>query len=254
MLAVRDTAKGARVAASIDGDTDVRALDLGELASVRAFAENWSGPLDVLVNNAGIMAVPEGRTADGFETQIGTNHLGHFALTLRPPPHIQDRVVTVSSELSTRGQIDLEDLSWEHRPYKPWPAYRQSKLANLLFTYELQRRLAAGGSSVRAYSAHPGVAGTGLQQTGHRLQDLVMGSLVRFFAQDAAHGALPTLFAATQDLPGGSYVGPDGRLGTRKSPRVVAPPPAATDPEMARRLWEVSERLTETEATAPGGI
>src|SRR3954466_6733388 len=140
-LAVRDTAKGQAAAADMPGAVDVRALDLADLASVRAFAESWEGDLDVLVNNAGVMAVPQSRTKDGFEMQIGTNHLGHFALTNLLLGRITDRVTTVSSTAHRMGKIDLDDLNWETRKYQRWPAYGQSKLANLLFTLELDRRL-----------------------------------------------------------------------------------------------------------------
>ncbi len=155
----------------------------------------------------------------------------------------------MTSELASCGSIDLDDLNWEQRRYRPWGAYSQSKLANLLFTYELQRRLTTGGSAVRALAAHPGVAVTGLQQTGNRLIELAL-TPVKLLAQDSARGALPTLFAATQELPGGSFVGPDGRMGTRKRPRIVEPPKVATDVELARRLWDLSTRLTNTDARA----
>ncbi|MEY9840947.1 oxidoreductase [Streptacidiphilus sp. EB103A] len=243
VLAVRDPAKGRAVADRIDGETEVRALDLGDLASVRAFAGAWTEPLDLLVNNAGIMAVPQGRTVDGFELQIGTNHLGHFALTNLLLPHIGGRVVTVSSGLARRGRIDLDDLNWERRSYRPWQAYSQSKLANLLFTLELQRRLEAAGSEVRALSAHPGVAATGLTRSMGRLRSGIVGLGTRLAGQrKPEYGALPTLYAATQDLPGGSYVGPGGRSGER--PREEEPVAAGRDPEVARRLWDLSEKLT----------
>ena len=145
VLAVRDPEKSKRVAAGIPGDTQVRPLDLASLASVRVFAAGWTGALDILVNNAGIMAVPEGRTADGFELQTGTNHLDPFLLTGLLLPAITDRVVTVSSQLHRRGRIDLEDLNWEHRGYNATGAYNASKLANVLFTVELQRRLTGVG-------------------------------------------------------------------------------------------------------------
>src|SRR5690606_3037243 len=163
VLAVRDTDKGARVAATMPGVTDVRRLDLADLGSVRSFVDELGGEVDVLINNAGIMAVAEGRTVDGFEQQFGTNHLGHFALTCLLFPRIRERVVTVSSSLHKQGRIDLDDLHCERRRYQPWPAYGQSKLANLLFTTELQRRLAARGSAVRAVAAHPGYSSTALQ-------------------------------------------------------------------------------------------
>jgi NAD(P)-dependent dehydrogenase (short-subunit alcohol dehydrogenase family) len=245
VLAVRDVVKGQRVAARITGDTDVRALDLTDLASVRAFADGWSGDLDVLVNNAGIMAVPEGRTADGFESQIGTNHLGHFALTNLLLPQVTGRVVTVSSGAHRLGKIDLEDLNWETRKYDAWRAYGQSKLANLLFTSELQRRLTEAGSSVRALAAHPGYSATHLQgNTGSRLQTALMAVGNRVLAQSDAQGALPSLYAATRDLPGGSYVGPDGIGEFRGHPKLVDRSKAAKDTATASGLWDLSERLT----------
>jgi NAD(P)-dependent dehydrogenase (short-subunit alcohol dehydrogenase family) len=245
VLAVRDVAKGREAAATMPGDTEVRPLDLTDLASVRAFAEGWSGDLDVLVNNAGVMAVPEGRTKDGFELQIGTNHLGPFALTNLVLPHVTDRVVTVASGMHRAGKVDLEDLNWERRRYDRWRAYGQSKLANLLFTLELQRRLAEAGSEVRAVAAHPGWAATNLQsRTGSRLQNALMaiGNLV--VAQSDEMGALPTLYAATQDLPGGGYAGPDGLHESRGHPTLVGRSRAASDEATAKALWELSERLT----------
>lgn len=249
VLAVRDPERGRKVAAGIEGETEVGILDLGDLASVHSFASTTEGPVDILVNNAGIMAVPEAKTADGFESQFGTNHLGHFALTMLLLPRIRDRVVTVSSDLANRGAIELDDLNWERRSYKPWAAYSQSKLANLLFTLELQRRLASSGSPVRSFAAHPGVAKTQLQTTGNRLQDIAFKPMM-MFAPDASRGALPTLFAATQDVPGGSYLGPDGRMGVRNSPKVVEPPAAAADRDVARALWERSAELTGTDFLA----
>src|ERR1700757_569817 len=164
VLAVRNTAKGDDAAAGMSGDVEVRKLDLQDLSSVHEFADGVS-ELDVLVNNAGIMAVPYGQTRDGFESQIGTNHLGHFALTNLLLPKITDRAVTVSSMFHYMGKISLDDLNWKSRRYGPWRAYAQSKLANLLFTSELQRRLDQVGSPVRALAAHPGYSATNLQ--GH---------------------------------------------------------------------------------------
>ena len=245
VLAVRDTVKGERVASTITGATEVRPLDLADLGSVRAFAAAWSGPLDLLVNNAGIMAVPQGRTADGFELHIGTNHLGHFVLTDLLLPYIRGRVVTVSSLAAARGRIDLDDLNWERRRYRPWQAYCQSKLANLLFTYELNLRLGEGGGSVVALSAHPGFVATPLQRhTASPIQNRLLSPFTRVFAQGATAGALPTLYAAAQDLPGGAYVGPDAGSRMRLSPGAVAPPPAALDPGLARALWQLSAELT----------
>ena len=245
-LAVRDAAKGEAAAAEMPcGAVDVRPLDLTSLASVRAFAAEWRGDIDVLVNNAGVMATPERRTADGFELQIGTNHLGHFALTNLLLPQIRERVVTVSSTGHRVGEIHLDDLNWERRPYHSWRAYGQSKLANLLFTTELQRRLADAGSPVRAMAVHPGYSATNLQsRTGSGLMNVLGAVGNRIFAQSEEMGALPTLYAATQDLPGDSFVGPDGFQQQRGHPTLVGRSSAAQDRVMARGLWELSETLT----------
>ena len=244
-LAVRDTAKGDAAAAAMTGDVTVRELDLADLGSVRSFAEATEGPLDILVDNAGIMATPEARTVDGFELQIGTNHLGHFALTNLLLPHITDRVVVVSSDLHRNGKIDLDDLNWEHRSYKPWAAYSQSKLANLLFVLELERRLTEARSPVRAVAAHPGYAATNLQgRSGNPISNLAAAIGNRLIAQSDTMGALPTLFAATTDVAGGSYIGPNGIRHVRGHPAVNVPAPRALDAVTARGLWELSEQLT----------
>ena len=245
VLAVRDLAKGEAAAAGIEGQTEVRKLDLADLASVHAFADAWEGDLDVLINNAGVMAVPERRTKDGFEMQLGTNHLGHFALTNLLLPHVRDRVVVVASGAHRMGSIHLDDLNWEHHGYSRWRAYGQSKLANLLFMSELQRRLDEAGSNVRALGAHPGWAATNLQhRTENVVQNATMAVVNRVWAQSEEMGALPTLFAATQDLPGDTYVGPDGLGEQRGHPKVVGRSGAARDTQTAARLWEASERLT----------
>jgi NAD(P)-dependent dehydrogenase (short-subunit alcohol dehydrogenase family) len=245
VLAVRDAGRGEEAAGTIDGTTEVRALDLADLASVRAFADAWDGQIDVLVNNAGVMAIPESRTKDGFEMQIGTNHLGHFALTNLLLPRIADRVVTISSGAHRTGKISLDDLNWERRGYQRWRAYGQSKLANLQFTLELQRRLAEAGSDVRAVAAHPGYAATNLQnRTESFLQNGIMWVTNRVLAQSEEMGALPTLYAATQDIPGGSYVGPDGFQERRGHPTLVGRSDAAADADTARGLWDLSEELT----------
>jgi NAD(P)-dependent dehydrogenase (short-subunit alcohol dehydrogenase family) len=245
VLAVRNPAKGKRAAATMAaGHAEVRRLDLADLASVRAFAAGWTEPLDVLINNAGIMRVPQGRTCDGFELQIGTNHLGPFALTNLLLPHITSRVVTVSSQLHHRGRLDLDDLNWQRRRYRSLQAYCDSKLANLLFTLDLQRRLAETGSSVRAVAAHPGIATTNL--AGHI--GGIRGKLGRAFKHlfnDAERGALPTLYAATQDVPGACYVGPDGPARLRGYPEIGTPWKRARDADLARRLWELSAHLTQ---------
>ena len=245
VLAVRDTTKGEAAADSIPGTAEVRRLDLADLASVRAFASDWEGNVDVLINNAGVMATPERRTVDGFELQFGTNHLGHFALTNLLLPQIRDRVVTISSPAHRVGKIDLDDLNWERRSYSRWPAYGQTKLANLLFTLELQRRLNTVHSDVRALAAHPGYAATNLQSHSENfVNNLVMTVGNKIIAQSAEMGALPTLFAATQDLPGASYVGPDGFQEQRGHPTLIGRSARASDGETARLLWERSEELT----------
>ena len=247
VLAVRDQERGRTAAASITGSTEVRHLDLADLASVRAFAHEWDGDVDVLINNAGVMAIPERRTVDGFEMQFATNHLGHFALTNLLLPYVTDRVVTVSSNAHRMGRIVIDDLNWERRRYRAWAAYGQSKLANLLFTLELTRRLTAAGSPVRAVAAHPGYAATNLQaHTGNPISSAVMAFANRVVAQSDAQGALPTLFAATQDLPSSSYVGPDGFQETRGHPTLVGRSAAATDLDTATALWTASEELTST--------
>jgi len=236
IMACRDVAKGAAVAPDT---AEVRSLDLADLASVREFASSVDTDVDILVNNAGVMAVPHRRTADGFELQIGTNHLGHFALTGLLLDRLRDRVVTVSSHMHRAGRIQLDDLNWERRRYRRWGAYGQSKLANLLFTFELSRR-----SMLTAVAAHPGYASTNLQSHTESLQDFVMMLGNRVLAQSAAMGALPTLYAATADVPSGSFVGPDGLLESWGHPKPVGSARAARDPEMAAALWDLSEEFT----------
>jgi NAD(P)-dependent dehydrogenase (short-subunit alcohol dehydrogenase family) len=247
VLAVRDFARGEQAAATMPGGAEVRRLDLADLSSVHAFADGWEGELDVLINNAGVMATPERRTVDGFELQIGTNHLGHFALTNLLLPRINDRVVTISSGAHRAGRIRLDDLNWERGGYHRWRAYGQSKLANLLFTLELQRRLTEAGSPVRAVAAHPGWAETHLQgHTENRLQEALLKLGNRLIAQSEDMGSLPTLYAATQDIPGGAYVGPDGWHGQQGHPTLVGRSGAASDEQTARALWKLSEELTGT--------
>jgi NAD(P)-dependent dehydrogenase (short-subunit alcohol dehydrogenase family) len=244
VLAVRSLDKGRAAAATMPGETEVRELDLASLASVREFAAAWDGEIDLLINNAGVMAPPLTRTADGFELQFGTNHLGHFALTNLLLEHVTGRVVTVSSTAHRFGRIDFEDVNWERKPYNAWRAYGQSKLANLLFTAELQRRLSAAGSDVLATAAHPGYAATNLQSHSQRRSlDLLMAISNRLFAQDENGGALPTLYAAVADIPGNSFAGPGGFMERRGAPKLVDRSGAARDMDVARRLWEVSEKL-----------
>ena len=254
ILAVRDLDRGRRAASTMRGQepgqgpgtTEVRLLDLASLESVRAFASAWSGPVDLLINNAGVMIPPLSRTADGFELQFGTNHLGHFALANLLLPSIGGRVVTVSSNAHKGGSIDFDDLNWERKRYRAWRAYSQSKLANLLFTAELQRRLTEAGSTVLSVAAHPGYAATNLQSdSGSAITRFAMEKLGnRLLAQDAAGGARPTLYVATAAVPGNTFAGPSGFAGLRGAPAPCARSKAASDPETARRLWDVSEQLT----------
>jgi NAD(P)-dependent dehydrogenase (short-subunit alcohol dehydrogenase family) len=245
VLAVRDTVKGDAAAAAMPGTTEVRRLDLASLDSIRAFAADWQGEIGLLINNAGVMAPPLSRTADGFELQFGTNHLGHFALTNLLLEQVTGRVVTVSSTAHRMGAIDFEDLNWERKPYRRWRAYGQSKLANLLFTAELQRRLDAAGSPVIATAAHPGYAVTNLQfHSGSGLMDRVSSVGNRIFAQDEHGGALPTLYASTADVPGNGFAGPSGFMEQRGAPKLVGRSAAAKNADAGRRLWEVSEELT----------
>src|SRR3984893_18793508 len=245
VLAVRDTDKGQAAAGTMPGETEVRRLDLASLASVREFAAGWEGDIDLLINNAGVMVPPLTRTEEGFELQFGTNHLGHFALTNLLLEHITGRVVTVSSTGHRYGSIDFADPNWERKPYKAWRAYGQSKLATLLFTAELQRRLTAAGSSVLATAAHPGYASTNLQfHSGRRVLDLVSRAGNRLLAQDEDGGALPTLYAALADVPGNSFAGPGGFMEQRGAPKLVGRSDAAKDMDAASRLWDVSEQMT----------
>jgi NAD(P)-dependent dehydrogenase (short-subunit alcohol dehydrogenase family) len=244
ILACRNTAKGDTAASGMTGDVEVRKLDLQDLASVRAFADGVDA-VDVLVNNAGIMAVPFAHTADGFESQIGTNHLGHFALTNLLLPKITDRVVTVSSGMHMIGYISLADLNWKSRPYFAWPAYGQSKLANLLFTSELQRRLAAAGSGLKAHAAHPGYSETNLQgNTGNPIGTKLINIVTPLVGTDADFGARQTLYAASQDLPGDSFIGP--RFAMRGPSGPTFRSPLARDKKKAAALWDLSEQLTGT--------
>jgi NAD(P)-dependent dehydrogenase (short-subunit alcohol dehydrogenase family) len=269
LLACRSSDKGRAAATAIRtavpaAQLEIVALDLASLDSVRACARAvaaLSASLDLLVNNAGVMATPLRRSADGFELQIATNHLGHFALTGllldRLRAAAEPRVVTVSSLAHRRARIDLEDLNFERRRYNNWLAYGQSKLANLLFCFELARRATATGWKLRSLAAHPGYAATHLQTAGparwyERLAGLIGNLLI---AQSAEMGALPTLYAAVADLPSGTFVGPGGPGEIRGRPRVVSAAARAYDEPLARRLWELSERLTGVryEFGAPGG-
>ena len=244
VLACRNVEKGAAAASTMSGDVSVRSLDLADLASVRAFAAE-TGPFDVLVNNAGVMAVPLSRTADGFESQIGTNFLGHFALTLQLLPVLADRVVTVASNAHRWGRINVDDLNWQRRRYHRWLAYGQSKLADLMFAYELQRRLHAAESPVRSVAAHPGYAATELQAGAGSRANRIMALGNRLLAQSAERGALPTLYAATMpDVHGGEYWGPDGPAELVGHPTRVGSSRSSKDGRTAMLLWKRAEELT----------
>jgi NAD(P)-dependent dehydrogenase (short-subunit alcohol dehydrogenase family) len=244
VMAVRNTKKGETAARQITGDVEVRQLDLQDLSSVRHFADGIA-KADLLINNAGIMAAPYALTVDGFESQIGTNHLGHFALTNLLLPKLTDRVVTVSSMAHWAGRINFDDLNWKTRRYSPWLAYGQSKLANLLFTSELQRRLESVGSPLRALAAHPGYSHTNLQgASGRKLGDALMSAATRVVATNADFGARQTLYAASQGLPGNTFVGP--RFGYIGRTQAVGRSRRAQSAATATALWELSEQLTGT--------
>jgi NAD(P)-dependent dehydrogenase (short-subunit alcohol dehydrogenase family) len=246
VFAVRNTEKGKAAAAATPGSTEVRKLDLASLESIKAFAAGWDGPIDLLINNAGVSGPSLTRTADGFESKFGTNHLGHFALTNLLLEHVTGRVVTVASQAERFGRLDFGDLNWERRPYQASRAYNDSKLANLLFTAELQRRLTAVGSAVLANAAHPGLVATNIYHHDgpRRPSDLLWAVAIRLLAQDAGHGALPVLYAAVADIPGNSFAGPSHFAHMRGAPELIARSTAAQDPDLARRLWAVSEQLT----------
>jgi|SRR5829696_955437 len=257
VLACRNLEKGKTALTEVEraatgAPPELADLDLANLTSVRSFAQSFKDThdgLDLLVNNAGVMAPPRRRTADGFELQFGTNHLGHFALTALLLPAMEGRedarVVTLSSNAHKFGRIAFGNLSGDRRYFR-WRAYGQSKLANLLFALELDRRLRASSSTVKSLAAHPGYAATNLQSAAAPLFDrLVMKVTDAVVAQNDEMGALPQLYAATEpSLEGGIYVGPDGPGEQRGHPTIVRPTGAARDEGTARRLWEVSEELT----------
>jgi NAD(P)-dependent dehydrogenase (short-subunit alcohol dehydrogenase family) len=240
VAAVRNPAKARAALADAAGQVDIRRLDVSDLSSIRAFADATGGTIDVLVNNAGVMDIPAQRTADGLDLQTATNYFGPFTLTSLLAGRITDRAVTVTSQLHRRARLDLGDLDWRTRPYNPMQAYCDSKLAVVLFSLELERRLTAAGSPVRSVLAHPGIATTSLaaHSPANRINRL------RFLLNDPEHGALPVLYAATQDVPGNAYVGPDGLGSIKGHPVVRRPGKRGFDAEVARQLWEATTALT----------
>ena len=253
-LACRNRERGEAALASIreaTGNTScgLRALDLASLDSIRRFAADWSGPLDILINNAGLMATARATTADGFEQQLGINHLGHFALSGLMLPALREadaaRVVVVSSIAHKRGVINFDDLMSGSR-YRRWTAYSQSKIANLYFAMEFARRLEAHGDRIIVAAAHPGMANTSLPSSMGRAPVAVLTSaFMRLAAQPEQAGVLPVLYAATADgVSGGDFYGPNGPGETRGEVTMVAPAARVADLEVARRLWDVSEQLT----------
>ena len=260
VMACRSTDRGQQAADEVrettdDGELDVRECDLADLDTVAAFAEGVRETypeIDVLCNNAGVMAIPRSETTDGFETQLGVNHMGHFALTGQLLPALvaagsrsePARIVTQSSGAHEMGEMDFDDLHWEES-YSKWEAYGRSKLANLLFAYELDRRLDDHGLPVESVACHPGYAATNLQlrtgaESGFPFAETVMGLANRVLGQSAQQGALPMLYAAVGEARGGDYVGPDGLAGMRGYPEVQESSAASYDEEDARRLWERS--------------
>lgn len=261
-LTARNADKGAAALAEIRRDAphaqaEVQLLDLSDLNSVRGLAERASAqrrPLDLLINNAGVMAIPFRKTVDGLEMQLGTNHFGHFALTgllldmLLAAPAA--RIITVSSGAHQMGSMDFANLNYEQGGYQKWRAYGRSKLANLLFAFELQRRLARRAASAISVAAHPGYTATNLQYVGPQMErSSVSLAISRFLnarmAQPAAMGALPTLYAAAApDVQGGDYIGPDGLWEMRGYPVKVGSNAASRNEADAARLWAKSEELT----------
>jgi NAD(P)-dependent dehydrogenase (short-subunit alcohol dehydrogenase family) len=259
VVCARDEVRGkeaiARLIADVpDADVELRSLNMADLSSIRTFADGIQASypaIDLLVNNAGVMAISRKETADGFEMQFGTNHLGHFALTGLLLPLLVNqpgaRVVTVSSNAHKPGRIDFDDIMHE-RHYRRWRVYSASKLANLLFTFELQRRLSAIDSPLMSVAAHPGTAATNLVRPGSQgnpIKQVVMTLGVWVVGQSEAQGALPQLYAATApEVRGGEFYGPNGIAENRGYPKQVGSSAASKDTETARRLWQLSEELT----------
>ncbi|WP_432049850.1 SDR family NAD(P)-dependent oxidoreductase [Verrucosispora sp. NA02020] len=241
VLAARNVDKAHQAVADMRGDFVVRQLDVADLDSVRAFARSYTGDIDILINNAGVMDIPAARTAQGLDVQTATNYFGPFLLTNLLLPRLTDRVVTVSSQLHRFGKLHLDDLDWRSHKYSGLAVYESSKLAVVLFSLELQRRLTAAGSTVRSIVAHPGIARTGL--VSHSPLGFI--NRVPIFVQNAEQGALPLLYAATQDVPGNAYVGPDGLFSFTGYPLVRKPSRAGQNPAVAKRLWRATAALVD---------
>lgn len=257
VLAVRNETKGVAARNEIlslrpEANVEIRSLDVADLTSVRSFADGVLrdfSALDVLINNAGVMIPPYSKTKDGFEMQFGSNHLGHFALTAQLLPLLlqtpESRIVTIGSLAHTRGAIDFDNLDGA-KGYRAKKFYNQSKLANMLFALEFDRRLKKHGARTISVVCHPGVSGTNIFKIGKRDAPLFIRDLVnKFYLQPPAIGALATVYAAANsDLKGGEYIGPDGPGRRKGFPALETPHPSALDEEVAKRLWEVSEELT----------
>ncbi|MCL2541167.1 MAG: SDR family NAD(P)-dependent oxidoreductase [Nocardioidaceae bacterium] len=260
VLACRDPDKAAAAARTVPGHdkgrVEVRQVDLADLDSVRRFADGLvaeTGPFDVLVDNAGVLGAPYRLTSAGVERHFAVNHLGHFLLTSLLLPSIRDRVVVTGSREHRRGDLDLDDLAWERRPYKVFGAYAASKLACLLFLTELDRRLRTEGSPVRVVGAHPGATVSGITGgTGNPFVTAVGAFGQRLVSMPTWRGALNTVYAATMDVPGGGYIGPHGRTELYGWPAPSQRSAHSQDPVLARALWERSEELVATKAAPTG--
>ncbi|RYB91982.1 SDR family NAD(P)-dependent oxidoreductase [Nocardioides oleivorans] len=263
IVPARTLSKGHAVASTLpavpDGVDDhlVRELDLADLTSVAAFAEATHETIDLLVNNAGVSSPTLRRTADGHELQLGTNHLGHFALTSALLPRVTGRIVSVASQAERMSRLDVADLTpghldWHDRPYDASRAYADSKLANLLFTLELERRLRAAGSPVKALAAHPGLVVTAIYDRRDGRRPGLWDRLLPIVGQSPEAGALPVVMAATADLPGGTFTGPKHLLHMRGGAEVIGRSARARDVALAQALWTASEQLTGVRAELAG--